>query len=43
MTNHDINLIGINTDLIQNEDRVLRKHNSWLPTNHLSWHSATLR
>jgi len=35
MTNHDTNLIGINTDFIQNEDRVLRKHTQEIPQSFL--------
>jgi len=35
MADHDTNLIGIDTDFIQNEDRVLRKHTQEIPQSFL--------
>ena len=35
MADHDTNLIGINTDFIQDEGRVLRKHTQEIPQWHL--------
>ena len=35
MTNHDVNLLGINTDFIQDKERVIRKQTQEIPQWHL--------